>query len=829
MEDAVSNIEIGIDLGTTNSSVAIVQQNEVQILKNSLGEESTPSVVYADRNGNIVVGSKAKRVMNNSKEYLQNTKAEIKRLMGTAETIFLPNLKKRMLPEEISAEILKTLKGDVQRKYPGMSLDAAVITVPAYFSTVQSEATKRAGSLAGFKQIVLLQEPIAAALAYGFLNQTNENWLVYDLGGGTFDVALVASRDGSLTILAHAGDNFLGGKDIDAAITQNLILPSLSAIGIVVDPAIDIQVYSYLKDLAESAKIELSVNDKVTIDIYIQKNRKEIQHSLEISRKDLLESCRYLLNKTVDLCRKTISDAKVDPATVQKIVLVGGPTQMPILQDFLKDSLQVNVDGCLDPLTVVAKGAAMFGRQTAIIKHTENTSKSSVTCQLEVNYNRVTSDDDQTITGKILRFEEGVQPHTIQFVSSDDSFTTQEILIKNDKFILTLPTGKKGTQYWIYIKDRYGQLIASSPDSIHINRGVSIMGAPLPYSIGVSVISLSSDKGYADATETMEFFFSKNSILPLKGKKRFHTVADLKAGSSENGLPICVYEGESLITNRNTLVCHLAISGKSLSRDLKRGTPVDITIQVNESRELSVIAYLPDFDLTLNARETLYFDAAKIDEVKKDFTEQVSRSESMIVSSETINETNTIKNMIKDVKSTIDNSISDFDQQRKAEKQVKDLMMALDKMEAKTKFDKNVAAFWQICQELNDYLKNCNPPENRVEYEEMYNSLHKEGLSAISKEDVVWIEQIVQKLNQLYDKCQFFDPQVLALNVQHFINRIQEKTHIDPALSISINKAKEALTKLDIKGMQEAIYALYPSTEGYEKPRNGFMKSGITL
>ena len=153
------------------------------------------------------------------------------------------------------------------------------------------------------------------------------------------------------------------------------------------------------------------------------------------------------------------------------------------------------------------------------------------------------------------------------------------------------------------------------------------MGAPLPYSIGVSVITLSSNKGYADASETMEFFFSKNSILPLKEKKRFHTVADLKAGSSENGLPICIYEGESLITNRNTLVCHLAITGKSIAKDLKRGSPVDITIQINESRELTVTAYLPESDITLNARETLYFDAAKIDEVKKDFSEQVSRSE----------------------------------------------------------------------------------------------------------------------------------------------------------------------------------------------------------
>ena len=183
----MTTISIGIDLGTTNSSVAVIQQNEAQILKNSLGEESTPSIIYADKNGNIVIGSKAKRVMNNSKENQQNSKAEIKRLMGTADSISFPNLKRSLLPEEISAEILKNLRADVQRKYQDISLDSAIITVPAYFSTVQSEATKRAGTLAGFKQIFLLQEPIAAAIAYGFINQRNENWLVYDLGGGTFD------------------------------------------------------------------------------------------------------------------------------------------------------------------------------------------------------------------------------------------------------------------------------------------------------------------------------------------------------------------------------------------------------------------------------------------------------------------------------------------------------------------------------------------------------------------------------------------------------------------------------------------------------------------
>lgn len=824
----MSTIEIGIDLGTTNSSVAVILNSEVQILKNALGEESTPSVVYADRHGNIVVGSKAKRVMNNSKENLQNTKAEIKRLMGTAETISFPNLNRKMLPEEISAEILKTLRSDVQRKHPDMALEAAVITVPAYFATVQSEATKRAGTLAGFKRIILLQEPIAAAIAYGFLSQKNENWLVYDLGGGTFDVALVASRDGTLTVLAHAGDNFLGGKDFDAAIIQNLILPFLSSKGITLDPVAHSQIFSYLKELAETAKIELTISAKTSMDIDVQINQIQVQHSLEISRQDLLESCQHLLDKTVDLCRKTISDAKVDSATVQKIVLVGGPTQMPILRDFLKNSLQIKVDGCLDPLTVVAKGAAMFGNQT-IVEQKGNVCSSNTPCQLEVNYNPVTSDDEQTITGKVAQCAEHSKPHSIQFTSSDDTFSSEEMLIKNGKFILTLPTGKKGTQYWIYVKDVGGQLIASSPESIHINRGVSIMGAPLPYSIGVSIITLSAHKGYADASETMEFYFSKSSILPLKQKKRFHTVMDLKAGSSENGLPICIYEGESLITNRNTLVCHLAITGKSIAKDLKRGSPVDITIQITESRELTVTAYLPDSDITLNARETLYFDAAKIHEIKKDFSEQVSRSKSVLKSDEQSNEASIIKNMIKDIEATIDRSASDSDQQRKAEKQVKDLMMALDQMEAKTKYNSNLSAFWQECQELSDYLEVCNPSEKRTEYKAAYDTLRKEGLSAIAKQDAVWIEHIVKKLSQFYFKCQFTDSHVLISWIQDLIKQAQEKGINHPSLPGLIDRAQSAMAESDVSEMQEVIHVLYPLVYEKGKPAVKFVKSGIML
>ena len=629
-------------------------------------------------------------------------------------------------------------------------------------------------------------------------------------------------------MLAHAGDNFLGGKDIDNAIIQKLILPSLATHGLAIDPTTHFQLFSYLKELAETAKIELTVSEKTTIDVDVQIDQSRIQNSIEISRTDLLECCRHLLEKTVVLCNKTISEAKVDPATIKKIVLVGGPTQMPILQDFLKESLHINVDGSLDPLTVVAKGAALFGNQTPIVAAEKQEAK-SITCQLEVNYSPVTSDDEQMITGKIVCPSETIQPRTIQFASSDNSFISEELVIKNGKFILTLPTGEKGNRYWIYVKDIAGQLITTTLDSIQINRGVSIMGAPLPFSLGVSVISHSSTKGYTDPAETMEFFFSKNSILPLKGKKRFHTLSDLKAGSSENALPICIYEGESHIANRNTLVCHLAITGKSISKDLRRGAPVDITIEINESRELSVIAYLPHSDITLNARETLYFDATKIDNVKKDFKEQITRSDSILESSEPTSEIKTIKNTIKDIQNTIENSASDPDQQRKAEKQVKDLMTSLDQIEAKNGYNMNVAAFWQKCKVFTDYLVSCHPPEKRPEYKTSYNALHKEGLSAIAKEDAALLAHINQKMDQLLFSCQFSDIWALSHWLRELIKQVKEKSHPNPSVPGLITNAQDALTKLDIKLMQNAFEALYPFTQENEKTEARSMRSGITL
>jgi molecular chaperone DnaK len=226
-----SLIRVGIDLGTTNSEAATSLNvgNRVEIVKNLEGDDYTPSIFAIDRGGNYLIGKRAKaKTASLHKEDIENSKREIKRLMGLDEKQFFSRANKEFTPEEISAEILKSLRSDILAKKNGVNIFSAVITVPANFETPQKEATLRAGKLAGFDYVELLQEPVAAAIAYGCdQDNADSNYLVFDFGGGTFDAAIISSRDKVLNIINHGGDNFLGGKDIDKALYDNVILPAI--------------------------------------------------------------------------------------------------------------------------------------------------------------------------------------------------------------------------------------------------------------------------------------------------------------------------------------------------------------------------------------------------------------------------------------------------------------------------------------------------------------------------------------------------------------------------------------------------------------------------
>ena len=303
-------IQIGIDLGTTNSAVAVNIDGTIEIIKKPGGVGYTPSVFGFNKSGNKTVGQRPYDYLykDASKNEAGNYKAEIKRLMGTPDKVKFERGNVSLSPEEISAEILKNLKEDILKKYPDFETVAAVITIPAAFSVLQSEATKRAGNLAGFKHVVLLQEPIAAASSYGFQKSENANWLVYDLGGGTFDTALISCKDGILSVLGHSGDNFLGGKNIDWDIVDRIITPKITEKYLLANFTRNNHkfksVFSTLKYHAEEAKKELSQDEKTTIDIdRVGEDDKgdEIVLSIELSRRELEDIVRPTMDRTIEL------------------------------------------------------------------------------------------------------------------------------------------------------------------------------------------------------------------------------------------------------------------------------------------------------------------------------------------------------------------------------------------------------------------------------------------------------------------------------------------------------------------------------------------------
>ena len=364
------NIQIGIDLGTTNSSVAINNNGTIEIVKKPGGVEYTPSVFGFDKAKNKVVGQRAYEnfYKNASEEEIKNYKPEVKRLMGTSETFHFERVDTKMSPEEISAEILKSLKEDILRKYPDFNTVAAVITVPAAFSVLQSEATKRAGNLAGFKHVILLQEPIAAAVAYGFSNTKNENWLIYDFGGGTFDVALIASKERALSVLGHNGDNFLGGKNFDLEIVDKVIVPKILEKFSIKNFNRSNEKYrgafSQLKFFAETAKIELSQYDKISIvveNIGKDDEDKEIFVTINFTRKEFETLIKPMVDRTIELSKETLKDAGIKNGSVAKVILVGGPTQIPYIRERIESDLKITTDASVDPLTVVARGACVLG------------------------------------------------------------------------------------------------------------------------------------------------------------------------------------------------------------------------------------------------------------------------------------------------------------------------------------------------------------------------------------------------------------------------------------------------------------------------------------
>jgi molecular chaperone DnaK len=583
-------MQFGIDLGTTNSCIARSEGDAIRVFQNNDLMNVTPSVVRQLRNGRIIVG---KRAHNAIVEDPANVAFEFKRLMGDRQKFIFPSTKREMSPEELSSEVLKSMRDDVHRAV-GETVLAAVVTVPAAFGTLQCDATARAAQLAGIEQCALLQEPIAAAIAYGVSpTMRDQHWLVYDLGGGTLDIAITSTRDGRLTVLEHRGDNLLGGKDIDRNLVETYMLPALSQTFSLPDPASDTEKYQLLfrrlAMRAEEAKIELSTRQEAIIsilDIGEDLKGRPIELELTLTRSDLERVFAPIMQRTLQLADQALAGARMIGRDLNQILLVGGPTQMPYLRAALGDHLNAAVDHSLDPMIVVARGAAIYaatveleGKAVAI-----NSAPGSVSLQLA--YEPVSASTAAPVAGRIQGDSGGKLE--VRIDSQAGYWTSGWMPVVNNYFEVdaVLQPGKI-CPFYIYFRDEKGQPVDVQPNEFTIRHGLELSAPPLPHTISVEVVR-PHGRGERDPN------FPRNTPLPTEKRVQYRARHTLRPGEAGTELVVKLWEGEEVTEpEANDWVGNVQITPWMVRRAIPENSDLELFIRIDASRLITVELFVP--------------------------------------------------------------------------------------------------------------------------------------------------------------------------------------------------------------------------------------------
>jgi molecular chaperone DnaK len=590
----MSTINFGIDLGTTNSLIAKFDKGTVEVFKNPTGfKETLPSVV-GFRNNRILVGEQARAFVERDPK---NVVSRFKRKMGTTETFKIASLSTSKSPVELSAFVLKELKAFI---HSGEKPEAVVLTIPASFDTVQSNATKEAGYEAGFKQVVLLQEPIAASLAYANKEKDadlkNSQWIVYDLGGGTFDVALVRIIEGELTVVDHEGDNYLGGSDFDAMIVEHLIVPNLKRLANFGEHLADMRsekgkynrLWNILLHKAEEAKVTLSTKTSADIDFDVEdEDGKTVNCLMEITRSEFEALIKDAVDSTANMLKHILTRNSLRGEDLEFVLMVGGSTYVPYVRQRIEELLGIKVNTAIDPTNAIAIGAAYFAATKEIKinqQEVSNSATSQGTLKIKVSYNKASQEQEELFSAKIEGNTEGL----FYRITRDDGAFDSGLRELKPRVVEDLPLQESAFNFFTFkIYNGSNDEIPCGIETIQIAHGkYSVAGQMLP-----DDLSLVKDDISIQDTR-LERIFARNSVLPSRAKKTVEVGKTIVHGSDDE-LRIIVVEGPSEHhSSTNKPIGILLISGKQVSRDVLKGTEIDLTFEMSESRDLTVSSYV---------------------------------------------------------------------------------------------------------------------------------------------------------------------------------------------------------------------------------------------
>jgi molecular chaperone DnaK len=502
--------------------------------------------------------------------------------MGTENTLDFPAAKITRRPEELSAEVLASLRRDIADQ-TGVLPNRAVISVPALFELHQTSATSDAARLAGFERIELIQEPVASAIAAGWTQEGADGpWLVFDLGGGTFDVSLLDTREGLLRVVGHDGDNFLGGRDFDRALTD-VVLKKLAADGAVIDPANPAHALALarLRFAVEEAKIELTRAAEAPLFVAgLEVDGQPVDVDLMLTRAEFEALTEPLIDRSIAICRRVLAAHGVPEGGLRRVVLVGGPTVMPALRRKVREALQAEFGDGLDPMTLVAQGAALFAGTVGLDGRPAPQTPAAVAPGPKVwlQFPAMTSDQTPFLVGKLL---EPGDIRAIRVERSDGSWTSEDAALSTDhafSTLLSLSLRQVSTFNIFGLLDN-GACVPLQPASFSISHGMTLGEPPLARSIGVAL-----------ANNQVLQYFERGAPLPIRRTFSLRTAETVIPGNQGYALKVPIVQGEFEQAHLCRLVGSLEIPGAKLTAALPAGSEIELTLELDRGGELRASA-----------------------------------------------------------------------------------------------------------------------------------------------------------------------------------------------------------------------------------------------
>lgn len=814
-------VNFGIDLGTTNSLIARYENGSVTIFKNPNGHKETLPSVVAFRNNRILVGDKAREFIQRD---TQNVKGSFKRKMGTSEKFFIPSIQEEVNPVELSSMVLKELKGF---NHSEEQIEEVVITIPASFDTVQSNATKQAGTLAGFRNVYLLQEPIAACLA--FLNtQPKEDevkegcWLVYDLGGGTFDTALVKIKDGELKVIDHEGNNFLGGNDFDELIVDQLFIPKLQEILDIPDLDVELKtekgkynsLYYKMLRIAEEVKVELSQFESAEVDFDFEKDDGQNENIFfDVTRIQFEQLIDSYIRETINLTMTIIERNDILTNEINELFLVGGSTFIPLVRKLLNESLGIKINTTVDPTCAVVQGAAFYaGTRQKTREENSSVIKKNNDIAVKMAYQKVSQDDFEYFAAKIQNQNGGA---FYRITRQDNAFDSglKKLEENISETLPLLPNENNIFHFRIY--DITNNCLYENQNITIVHGKYGVIGQPLPEDICIELDDPENQ------TTKLDVIFNRNAILPVKRTIVKEIMKSIRKNSQDSIL-INILEGpHNSNASSNKSIGIIEIKGSDLERDIAQRSDIEITIEITESRDVKINAYLAmsdqEFENIFSATERSVNLSKLTDELNslrnntRKEIQSAEKNENYEIASILVQIETELNDVFGRVRMLSENDITD--KRYQLEDQKRKLSQRLFNITNEKKLYNSVSKYYEERDRCKKLIESDGSEANKVKYD----TIVQDEKKFIASGNVHLINRKCDELNHLRFSIQWDQPQYVILVFYHY----KSLSYPDQNKANQIiNDGESALARKNYDELRSVINILHNLLPDNEKPRN---------